>query len=147
MHFAAVNVKTHPGTLTSDRCARSGLQAKTEGEDAIAFSTIYTTNFVEMSDFYRKIMRQESLRIDGDGLLVFGHAGGSVVIKRVRDDSQFAKLVGRQSLGMVGMASSLNGLAGGAVCAGLEWDTKVTQINDPDGNTILLAESEQAKAT
>lgn len=149
MQFAKVNVKTHPGTLASDRCARSGLMAgimeKNDG-DPVSFSTLYTTHFAEMSVFYRKILGEESVRIDGDGLLVFGHSWGSVVIKRVRDDSQFAKLAGRQSLGIIGMAPTLTGCANTSVSEELEWDTNVTQINDPDGNVVLFAEPESAKA-
>lgn len=151
MQFEEIKVKMHLGTLASDRCARSGLKAMPMAKDGVndpgSFSTLYTTNFEEMSVFYREMLGEQSLRIDGDGLLVFGNSQGSVVIKRVGEDSQFAKLAGRQSLGMVGTVPNLSNLAKTPVGEELEWDTKVIQLNDPDGNLILLAEPEPAQAS
>lgn len=153
MLFAEKTVRPQIGTLTSDRCARSGLHeeqpppgtASSDGRGGLSyFATIYTSNLPEMSDFYKDVIGAEHLKIDSDSLLVFEHRGGSVVLKQVEAGSQFAKLIGRQSIGLVGHAPKTRGFRNETLGETLEWDTDVVQLNDPDGNILLFAAPEEA---
>jgi|GEM_PF-7127248 len=144
MLFSLSNVKKHAGTLQSDRCARSGLKSPMmSSEFPASFSTIYTTNIEKLATFYRELLGEKALRIEGKDMLVFGNEVGSIVIKQVGKDSKFAEMAGKQSLGIVGSNDKYH-QAGEKISDELGWDTDVSKMSDPDGNIILVASAEQA---
>lgn len=135
MHVEPVRPIAGSTNLDVDRCARSGLSAPT------AFSTIYSTDISRLREFYVTLLSRDNIKFETTDMVVFELTNGlKLLVQQVSLTSPFAKLKGCQSFGIACENSS--GVYAAAVNLG--WKDKAGVLDDPDGNTILVAEGNAA---